>query len=56
MGPKAFIQPNVELLAAEGIRYEAAFTTSPVCSTYRSAMMTGLHQNYIGVHQHHELK
>ena len=44
--------PNVDKLASEGIRYETAFTTSPVCSTSRSAMMTGFHQNYIGAHQH----
>lgn len=44
--------PNVDKLASEGIRYETAFTTAPVCSASRSAMMTGFHQNYIGAHQH----
>lgn len=47
--------PHVDKLASEGIRYERAFTTSPVCSTSRSAMMTGFHQNYIGAHQHRTL-
>ena len=51
-GTKGIETPNVDKLAAEGIRYERAFTTSPVCSTSRSAMMTGFHQNYIGAHQH----
>ncbi|MDF7824807.1 sulfatase [Pontiellaceae bacterium B12227] len=46
--------PHVDKLAAEGIRYERAFTTSPVCSTSRSAMMTGFYQNYIGANQHRE--
>ncbi|MFD2256655.1 sulfatase [Luteolibacter algae] len=46
--------PHVDKLASEGIRYETAFTTSPVCSTSRSAMMTGFHQNYIGANQHRE--
>ncbi|MFG0254718.1 MAG: sulfatase [Rhodopirellula sp. JB053] len=46
--------PNVDQLAAEGIRYDRAFTTSPVCSTSRSAMMTGFHQNYIGAENHRE--
>ena len=46
--------PHVDQLASEGIRYETGFTTSPVCSTSHSAMMTGFHQNYIGAHQHHE--
>ncbi|MCO8120980.1 sulfatase [Stieleria sp. TO1_6] len=51
-GTKGIETPNVDKLAAEGIRYERAFTTSPVCSTSRSAMMTGFHQNYIGAQQH----
>ena len=51
-GTKGVYTPHVDQLAAEGIRYETAFTTSPVCSTSRSAMMTGFHQNYIGAHQH----
>ena len=46
--------PHVDKLAAQGIRYERAFTTSPVCSTSRSAMMTGFHQNYIRAHMHRE--
>jgi len=51
-GTKGIHTPNVDKLASEGIRYERAFTTSPDCSTSRSAMMTGFHQNYIGAHQH----
>lgn len=51
-GTKGIHTPNVDQLASEGIRYQWAFTTSPVCSTSRSAMMTGFHQNYIGAHQH----
>jgi len=44
--------PHIDRLAEEGIRYESAFSTAPVCSTSRSAMMTGFHQNYIHAHQH----
>ena len=51
-GTKGLKTPNVDRLASEGVRYQWAFTTSPVCSTSRSAMMTGFHQNYIGAHQH----
>lgn len=51
-GTKGIHTPHVDRLAREGIRYTRAFTTSPVCSTSRSAMMTGFHQNYIGAHQH----
>jgi len=53
-GTKGIHTPHVDKLAAEGIRFEHAFTTSPVCSTSRSAMMTGFHQNYIRANQHRE--
>ncbi|MGI9472187.1 MAG: sulfatase family protein [Rubripirellula sp.] len=53
-GTKGIQTPHVDKLASQGIRYEHAFTTSPVCSTSRSAMMTGFHQNYIGANQHRE--
>ena len=57
-GTKGIHTSPVDKLASEGIRYENAFTTSPVCSTSRSAMMTGFHQNCIRAHQHrtHEKK
>ena len=44
--------PNLDQLAAEGVRFTNAFTSSPVCSTSRSAMITGMHQSSIGAHQH----
>ncbi|MEM9365415.1 MAG: sulfatase [Planctomycetota bacterium] len=53
-GTKGIHTPHVDQLASEGIRYQWAFTTSPVCSTSRSAMMTGYHQNFIGANQHRE--
>ncbi len=51
---KGIHTPNIDRLASEGIRYTHAFSTSPVCSPSRSAMMTGFHQNYIGANQHRE--
>ncbi len=53
-GTQGVKTPHVDKLAAEGVRFDRAFTTSPVCSTSRSAMMTGFHQNYIGANQHRE--
>jgi N-sulfoglucosamine sulfohydrolase len=44
--------PNVDRLAAEGTRYNAAFAAAPVCSAARSAMMTGMYQTTIGAHNH----
>ena len=51
-GTKGISTPICDKLADEGVRYTNAFCTSPVCSTSRSAMITGFHQNYIGAHQH----
>ena len=33
--------PNLERLASEGIRYDAAYTPYPLCSPARAALMTG---------------
>ncbi len=51
-GTKGISTPTCDALAAEGIRYENAFATAPVCSASRSAMITGFHQNYVRAHQH----
>ena len=34
--------PHVDRLAKEGMRFTRAYATSPVCSTFRSAMITGI--------------
>lgn len=44
--------PHVDRLAAQGVRYTNAFSTAPVCSASRSALMTGLYQTYTGCHHH----
>lgn len=44
--------PNLDRLAAEGARYTRAFTTAPVCSASRSALITGMYQTTIGAHHH----
>jgi arylsulfatase A-like enzyme len=44
--------PNLDRLAAEGVRYTRAFTTAPVCSASRSAFITGMYQTTIGAHNH----
>ncbi len=44
--------PNLDQLAADGVRYTKAFTTAPVCSPSRSAFMTGMYQTTIGAHHH----
>jgi N-sulfoglucosamine sulfohydrolase len=44
--------PNLDALAARGVRYQNCFTTAPVCSASRSALMTGMYQTSIGAHNH----
>ena len=44
--------PHVDALAEEGVRFTRAYATSPVCSTFRSAMITGMYQTTIGAHHH----
>jgi uncharacterized sulfatase len=44
--------PHVDKLAQDGIRFDNAFATCPVCSPTRSAFMTGMYQTYIGAQQH----
>ncbi len=44
--------PNLDGLAASGVRYTRFFTTAPVCSPSRSAFMTGMYQTTIGAHNH----
>jgi arylsulfatase A-like enzyme len=44
--------PNIDALARDGIRFEQAFMPSPVCSTTRSALITGAMQTTNSLHQH----
>lgn len=42
--------PNLDALAAAGVRFDQAFATSPVCAPSRSAVMTGCFPTSIGTH------
>ncbi len=41
--------PNLDCLAAEGIRFDKAYTCQPVCGPARSAIFTGLYPHSNGV-------
>jgi len=51
-GEKLIKTPHVDRLAGEGVQFTRAYATSPVCSTFRSAMITGMYQTSIGAHHH----
>ncbi len=59
MGNAQAISPHLDRLAAEGVLYEQAHTSSPVCSPARCTLLTGVHapvhgaiENGIRRHEH----
>jgi len=42
--------PNIDALAAEGLRYTQAYSTAGVCAPSRAAIITGAYQTSIGAH------
>ena len=44
--------PHIDRLAEEGVRFARAYMPSPVCSTTRSALITGTMQTTHGLHHH----
>ena len=51
-GETAIETPNVDRLAGKGVKFTNAYVTAPVCSTCRSAFITGMYQTSIGAHHH----
>ncbi len=51
-GEVAIQTPHIDRLVREGTLFTRAFLTAPVCSTSRSAMITGMYQTTIGAHHH----
>ena len=51
-GVKGMKTPNIDQLARDGVRYTRCFTTAPVCSPSRSAIMAAMYQTTINAHDH----
>lgn len=51
-GERTIATPNLSRLAQEGITFERAFVTAPVCSPSRSALISGMAQSTLGSHNH----
>lgn len=47
-GAEAAVTPNLDRLAAQGVRYDTAVAAAPVCAPSRSAIMTGCFPTAIG--------
>ena len=45
--------PNLDRLAKNGLRFANTFMPAPVCSPCRSALITGMMQTTLGIHNHH---
>lgn len=44
------ITPNLDRLAAQGVRFTRCFTHAPVCAPTRSGLITGIYPTTIGTH------
>lgn len=45
-GQKLMATPNIDRLAAEGLKFTQAYAGGPVCAAARSVLMTGLHNGH----------
>ena len=51
-GTAASHTPNLDNLAQQGMQFNNVFTTTPVCSTSRSSIFTGMYATSLGAHHH----
>jgi arylsulfatase A-like enzyme len=51
-GEQTIQTTNIDKLASQGVLFENAFVTAPVCSPARSALITGMNQFSAGFHNH----
>ena len=55
-GQKLIKTPHLDRMAAEGTRYEQAYTGTTVCAPTRSSLMTGLHMGHCPVRANREIQ
>lgn len=49
---RALTTPSIDAMAADGVRFDNAFATAPVCSASRSALITGVCNEATGLGHH----
>jgi N-sulfoglucosamine sulfohydrolase len=47
-GDDQALTPRLDELAKQGVRYDRAFSTAPVCSPSRSCLITGMYATSLG--------
>ncbi len=53
-GGTLFNTPNIDRLAAEGIRFTDGYVSAPVCSPSRHGLLTGTYQQRFGIQWNHD--
>ena len=48
-GAKGFTTPNLDQMARDGIRFTDFYVAQPVCSSSRTALITGCYPNRLGI-------
>ena len=56
MGQKRIKTPNIDTLAAEGIRFNQFYSSSPVCAPSRCSLMTGKHGGHAYIRNNREIE
>ena len=51
-GEALVTKPHINQLANQGVVFNNAYVSTPVCSACRSAFITGMYQTSIGAHHH----
>ena len=54
-GQKKIRTPNIDRIAAEGMRFTAHYSGSPVCAPSRCALLTGLHTGHAYIRDNDEM-
>lgn len=52
-GNKDIKTPNLDRLANEGVMFEEAFTSYPLCTPFRASLLTGKYAHQTGVYSNH---
>src|SRR5689334_20635602 len=48
-GARGFTTPNLDRLARDGVRFTDFYVAQPVCSSSRTALLTGCYPNRLGI-------